>query len=124
MSYANGRYWITHNGEIYNFLELREELEKLGHKFVSDSDTEVVLAAYCQWGEYCQLKFNGMWAFAIWDSQEKSLFLSRDRFGIKPLHYIWNNRFFAFASEIEEFLATTSDPETQPHQTQRRSNLK
>lgn len=108
MSYANGRYWITYDGKVYNFLELRVELEKLGHSFVSDSDTEVILAAYRQWGEDCQLKFNGMWAFAIWDSQERELFLSRDRFGIKPLHYIWNNRSFAFASEMKAFLTLSS----------------
>ena len=104
MSYANGRYWITYNGEIYNFLELREELEASGHYFISHSDTEIILAAYIQWGEDCQLRFNGMWAFAIWDSRERTLFLSRDRFGIKPLHYISTDRYFAFASEMKAFL--------------------
>jgi len=105
MSYANGRYWITYNGEIYNFLELREELRGLGHKFKSNSDTEVILAAYNQWGEACQLKFNGMWAFAIWDAQERVLFLSRDRFGVKPLHYLYNGKQFIFASEMKSFLS-------------------
>ncbi len=73
MSYANGRYWITLNGEIYNFLELRETLRGLGHVFRTDSDAEVALAAYAQWGDGCQLRFNGMWAFAIWDSEKRQL---------------------------------------------------
>ena len=80
MSYAEGRYWLTYNGEVYNYLELREELRGLGHRFVSESDSEVILAAYAQWGQECQLRFNGMWAFAIWDAHERRLFLSRDRF--------------------------------------------
>lgn len=105
MSYADERFWITYNGEIYNFLELRETLEGMGHVFRSQSDTEVILAAYSQWGEACQLKFNGMWAFAIWDRREKRLFLSRDRFGVKPLHYYWDGSRFAFASEMKAFLA-------------------
>lgn len=104
MSYANGRYWITYNGEIYNFLELRNELKGLGYQFNSDSDTEVILASYAQWGEDCQFKFNGMWAFAIWDSKERILFLSRDRFGVKPLHYFFDGKRFAFASEMKAFL--------------------
>ena len=68
----DGRYWITHNGEIYNFIELRDELMGLGHRFVSDSDTEVILASYAQWDKRCLLKFNGMWAFAIWDSPDSA----------------------------------------------------
>jgi asparagine synthase (glutamine-hydrolysing) len=104
MSYANGRYWITYNGEIFNFIEVREELQQLGHAFKSDTDTEVILAAYAQWGKACLDKFNGMWAFAIWDEQEKTLFLARDRFGIKPLYYVHRpNHFFAFASETRAF---------------------
>jgi asparagine synthase (glutamine-hydrolysing) len=99
-----GRYWITFNGEIYNFMELRGELAGLGHLFHTESDTEVILAAYCQWGEECQERFNGMWAFAIWDGSEKSIFLSRDRFGVKPLHYISSlGRYFAFASQANVF---------------------
>lgn len=105
MSYGEGRYWLTFNGEIYNFLELREELRGLGYAFRSDSDSEVILAAYAAWGPRCQLKFNGMWAFAIWDTREKTLFLSRDRFGIKPLHYRHHNGSFSFASELKAFLA-------------------
>ncbi len=104
MSYANGRYWITYNGEVYNFLELRHELETLGHRFRSASDTEIILAAYAQWGQDCLHRFNGMWAFAIWDAQDKTLFLARDRFGIKPLFYLVERDRFAFASEWKAFL--------------------
>jgi asparagine synthase (glutamine-hydrolysing) len=105
MSYANGRYWITYNGEIYNYLELRDELTDLGHRFVSNGDTEVVVAAYAQWGADCQQRFNGMWAFAIWDAHDQQLFISRDRFGVKPLHYSLYKGSFAFASELKAFLA-------------------
>lgn len=93
------RYWISYNGEIYNFIELRQELETLGHKFVTNSDTEVVLTAYIQWGQKCQQKFNGMWAFAIWDDFSGTLFLSRDRFGVKPLYFSSNSQRFIFSSE-------------------------
>ena len=104
MSYANGRYWIVFNGEIYNFVELRTELEHLGCQFKTESDTEVVLAAYDTWGEDCQFKFNGMWAMAIWDSHERKLFISRDRFGVKPMIYFFDGKRFAFASEMKAFL--------------------
>lgn len=100
----NKRYWITFNGEIYNFLELRRQLEQMGHRFRTESDTEVVIAAYAQWGENCLLRFNGMWAFAIWDTLEKKLFLARDRFGVKPLYFLATNR-FAFASELKAFIS-------------------
>ncbi len=103
MSYAGGRYWLTFNGEIYNFIELRETLRQLGHHFDSESDSEVVLAAYAEWGADCQLRFNGMWAFAIWDARDKHLFLSRDRFGVKPLHYADVDGCFSFASELKSF---------------------
>lgn len=96
-----GKYVIVFNGEIYNFLELRKELEALGHKFNTQSDTEVVVAAYCEWKENCLLKFNGMWAFCIWDKVEKSLFLSRDRFGVKPLFYSLEKGRFVFGSEMK-----------------------
>ena len=105
MSYADGRYWIVFNGEMYNFLELKSELEVLGYGFKSESDTEVILTAYHHWGEDCQLKFNGMWALAIWDSEERKLFVSRDRFGVKPMIYHHNEKHFAFASEMKAFLA-------------------
>ena len=87
MSDASGRYWIVYNGEVYNFLEIKRELELLGYRFRTDSDTEVILYAYIAWGERFQDKCNGMWAIAIWDNYEKKLFLSRDRFGVKPLFY-------------------------------------
>ena len=104
MSLLDGRYWITFNGEVFNFLELRKQLERLGQIFHSETDTEVIVAAYHHWGADCVLKFNGMWAFAIWDSQRRELFLSRDRFGIKPLHYLSEPRRFVFASELKSFL--------------------
>jgi asparagine synthase (glutamine-hydrolysing) len=104
MSYASGRYWIVFNGEMYNFLELKKELVQLGYAFRSDSDTEVILTAYHHWGEDCQLKFNGMWAFAIWDGIERKLFVSRDRFGVKPLIYHFDEKHFGFASEMKAFL--------------------
>lgn len=105
LSDESGRYWITYNGEVYNFLELRRELESLGVRFRTETDTEVILLAYRQWGDAFQLKLNGMWAFAIWDEQEKSLFLSRDRFGIKPLFYLDERSRFVFASELKAFRA-------------------
>ena len=105
MAYADGRYWIVFNGEMYNFLELKKELEQLGYAFKTDSDTEVILTAYHHWGEDCQMKFNGMWAFAIWDRDERKLFISRDRFGVKPLIYYFDEKHFAFASEMKAFLA-------------------
>ena len=85
MFYAQNRYAIVFNGEIYNFLELRTQLKELGYKFRTTGDTEVILASFLEWGENCQLKFNGMWAFAIWDQKKLELFLSRDSFGEKPL---------------------------------------
>lgn len=99
------RYWITYNGEVFNFIELRAELESLGHKFRTQTDTEVILASYDQWGENCLYKFNGMWAFAIWDTKAKKLFIARDRFGIKPLYYMKSPKRFAFASELKAFLS-------------------
>ena len=101
MSYANGRYWITFNGEIYNFLEIKKELEDKGYAFISDSDTEVILAAYQEYGRKMLDKFNGMWAFAIYDNINKKLFLSRDRFGIKPLYYYKNESKLIFSSEVQ-----------------------
>jgi len=92
---------ITFNGEIYNYIELREELKTLGHLFKSNSDTEVILHAYEEWGSACVNRFNGMWAFAIWDSKKQELFCARDRFGIKPFYYTISNGSFFFASEIK-----------------------
>lgn len=103
MSGDGGRYWITYNGEVYNYLELREELRAAGHRFHSGSDTEVILAAYQQWGAQCLARFNGMWALAIFDRQAGTLFLARDRFGVKPLYFWRDGDRLAFASEIKAF---------------------
>lgn len=101
MHYLDDRFTIVLNGEIYNFLEIRNDLEKFGYTFISDSDTEVLLAAYHKWGEGMLDKFNGMWAFALYDKEKNSLFLSRDRFGVKPLYYFYDGTVFAFASEVQ-----------------------
>lgn len=103
MSYMD-RYWIVHNGEIYNYLELRSELQHQGYSFRSQSDTEVVMAAYHAWGSDCLSRFNGMWAFAIYDSIQNRLFISRDRFGIKPLSYYFDKERLIFASELKALL--------------------
>lgn len=95
---------IVFNGEIYNFLELKEELKNKGYKFNSKTDTEVILASYLEWGENCVNKFNGMWAFCIYDLQKNILFLSRDRFGEKPLYYFFDGKRFIFSSEIKGIL--------------------
>jgi len=105
MSYQNGRYWITYNGEIYNFLEIRDQLKEKKYEFTTETDTEVILAAFSEWGEEAVNKFNGMFAFAIWDAQKKCLQLFRDRLGVKPLYYYFNEKILAFASEIKGFLA-------------------
>lgn len=91
MSYADGRFLMVFNGEIYNFLEIRQKLVKLGYSFRSDCDSEVILAAYMEWGDKCLDYFNGMWAFVIWDNVKGELFMSRDRFGVKPLYYIFTD---------------------------------
>lgn len=96
--------WITYNGEIYNYLELRAELEALGQVFHTASDTEVLLAAYVCWGEKCLDRFNGMWSFAIHDERTNSLFCARDRFGVKPFYYLDTANQFAFGSEIRQLL--------------------
>jgi asparagine synthase (glutamine-hydrolysing) len=110
MSYSNERYWTVYNGEIYNFMEIRIELEKKGYSFVSNSDTEVMLAAYAEWGQACLHKFRGMFAFAIYDRQAAEVFLARDRFGIKPLYYFQKNGIFLFASEIKALIASKLVP--------------
>ncbi|CAN5828451.1 asparagine synthase (glutamine-hydrolyzing) [soil metagenome] len=96
--------WITFNGEIYNHIELRAELENLGHHFFTNTDTEVILAAYQQWGKECLHRFNGMWAFVLWDKKANILFGSRDRFGVKPFYYYKDEEVFAFASEQKALL--------------------
>ncbi len=112
ISYADGRYVMVFNGEIYNFLEIRAELIKLGYTFKSESDSEVILAAYMEWGSACLDRLNGMWAFAILDNETGRLFISRDRFGVKPLYYIFldNDRTsIAFASEIKALAPLMDD---------------
>ena len=96
----SGRYYLSFNGEIYNYKELKEEL-KSHYKFKTSSDTEVLLAAYIHWGKECLHKFNGMFSFAIWDSAEKKLFAARDRFGVKPFYYSEANEGLYFSSEIK-----------------------
>lgn len=104
MSYEDGRFWIVFNGEIYNHPKLRQELESLGHHFFSRSDTEVLLAAYAQWGESCLGRLEGMFAFVLLDRTTKTVLAARDRFGIKPLYYwISPAGILAFASEIKQF---------------------
>ena len=92
---------VIYNGEIYNYIELKEELRELGHTFTSNSDTEVLVEAYSEWGENCLEKFNGMWAFVIYDKRKNVLFGARDRFGVKPFYYFNNTDYFVFASEIK-----------------------
>ena len=105
MEYQSANYVITFNGEIYNYLELKNTLLKQGHYFQSDSDTEVLLAAYAQWGEYCLDKVDGMFAFAIWDKKKEVLFCARDRFGEKPFYYHADGEKFVFASELKALWA-------------------
>ena len=100
----DGRYVLVFNGEIYNYLELREELKSRGHRFASNTDTEVLLAAYIEWGADCAARLNGMWAFAVFDSLRNHIFLSRDRLGIKPLYFARNDQFFVFGSEIKSIV--------------------
>lgn len=97
--------WIVFNGEIYNYIELRDELKQKGYEFHTSTDTEVALAAYSEWGYECVNRFNGMWAFVIYDKSKKQLFASRDRFGVKPFYYCKNENIFAFASEQKALLA-------------------
>ena len=96
----NGRFVIVYNGEVYNYIELRQELCLKGYKFESNTDTEVVLNSYIEWGEDCLDKFNGMWAFTIYDREKKEIFCARDRYGIKPFYYYVDDKQFIFASEI------------------------
>jgi asparagine synthase (glutamine-hydrolysing) len=98
------KYSIVYNGEVYNYLEIKEELLGLGYCFRSTTDTEVILAAYDCWGDKCLDRFNGMWSFAILDKSKNELFCSRDRFGVKPFYYTNNEDYFAFGSEIKQLL--------------------
>ena len=106
--------WITFNGEIFNYLELREDLLRKGHRFATRSDTEVILHAYEEKGEDCVKDFNGQWAFAIWDSNNQKLFLSRDRLAVRLLFYTVCNGTFLFASEIKSLLCHPGVSPTSP----------
>jgi asparagine synthase (glutamine-hydrolysing) len=106
MASHDGRLWMIFNGEVYNYVELRQELAGLGHEFRTGTDSEVILAAYDEWGPDCLSRFNGMWALAIWDVSRRQLFLARDRFGIKPLYTVDEGRTVAFGSEIKALLAS------------------
>jgi asparagine synthase (glutamine-hydrolysing) len=107
---ACGRYWIVFNGEIYNYIELRKRLVPMGYNFKTETDTEVLLNAYAQWGPACLDQFIGMFAFAIWDNEKKELFAARDRLGIKPFYYLLKNQSLLFASEIKSICAVTDSP--------------
>jgi asparagine synthase (glutamine-hydrolysing) len=114
MEYADGRYWIVYNGELYNFKELRADLEQDGYRFRSECDTEVLLAAYCKWGKAMLERLNGIFAFAIWDTERHELFLARDRLGVKPLYYTQRDGSFYFASEIKALLKVLPTPRLRP----------
>ncbi len=104
MSYDDQSLWIVYNGEIFNYKELREELRLKGYRFKSESDTEMILASYKEWGRDCVRYFNGDWAFCIYDKNKNELFLSRDRLGVKPLYYYFDKDNFVFSSEIKTLL--------------------
>lgn len=104
MSNEDRTIWLTYNGEVYNYLDLRPYLEAKGHVFNSQTDAEVIIHAYEEWGEECLQRFNGMWSFALWDERKERLFCARDRLGIKPFYYHWDGRRFRFASEIKALL--------------------
>ncbi|MBI2251163.1 MAG: asparagine synthase (glutamine-hydrolyzing), partial [Armatimonadetes bacterium] len=102
---ADGNLILVYNGEIYNYLEIKEELKAKGYNFHSNSDSEVLLYSFQEWGINCVSKFNGMWAFAIYNKKEEMLFCSRDRFGVKPFYYFYNKKSFTFSSEIKALIA-------------------
>jgi len=106
----DGTIWITFNGEIYNYVELRPELEKAGHRFRTKSDTEVIVHAYEQWGPDCVRRFNGQFAFAIYDKKNRSLFMARDRLGVRPIFYTIHDNTLYFASEIKSIFCNSSIP--------------
>ncbi len=107
---ADGHICIVYNGEIYNFKEIRKILEEYGYCFKSDTDTEVVLNAYLQWGTDCLQRFTGMFALAIWDARNRCMFLARDHVGIKPLYYHLKNGVFLFASELKGLMGFKDFP--------------
>ncbi len=102
-----GRFMIIHNGEVYNYIELRKKLINKGYTFISNTDTEVILYSFIEWGENCFNKFNGMWAFCIYDLKRKKIFISRDRFGIKPFYYYIDHNSMIFSSEIKPIISIT-----------------
>jgi asparagine synthase (glutamine-hydrolysing) len=104
----SGRYWIVFNGEIYNYVELRAQLSPLGHRFATGCDTEVLLAAWTEWGEAMLERLNGMWGLAIWDAKERVLFAARDRFGVKPFYYRVAEGRMTFASELKPLVLGTA----------------
>ena len=101
MHYSDNRLTITYNGEIYNYIEIKKELKSKGYKFITNSDTEVILASYHYWGKNCLAQFDGMFAFAIWDEFNQETFCARDRFGEKPFFYYQNSEEIVFASEMK-----------------------
>lgn len=115
MQYADGRYCISYNGELYNYLDIKEQLSKAGYKFFTQSDTEVILAAFAAWGSNAFKRFNGMFAFALWDKPKGMLYLVRDQSGIKPLYYAATKEGLAFASEVRAFAPLNYLQEDNPH---------
>ena len=105
----DGNLWIIFNGEIYNFKEIRENLKTIGYKFYSETDTEVILNSYKEWGEQCFLKFNGMWSLALLDEKKEEIIICRDRYGVKPCYIYKNSKQFIFSSEIKAILSVTND---------------
>ena len=105
---ADGNLWVTFNGEVFNYVELREELRSHGHRFTTASDTEVIVHAYEEWGASCVERFNGQWALAVWDRRRRRLFLARDRMGVRPLYYRVLGRELAFASEVKTLFTDRS----------------
>ena len=116
MSNGEQTVWIIFNGEIYNYIELREELLAKGYVFRTKTDSEVIIQAYEEWGMECLNRFNGMWAFALWDGRAKKLICARDRFGVKPFYYFKNNDVFTFASEIKALLLNPAIARKANHQ--------
>ena len=114
MANENEKIWLVYNGEVYNFHELREELIRKGHIFRSSSDTEVIIHLYEEYGTECASRLRGMFAFSLWDDAAKTLFLARDRVGIKPLYYVNTGKALVFASEIKALLcdAEVLSPQT------------
>ncbi len=112
----DSRYVLIFNGEIYNYIEIRDELIAKGHRFSTKTDTEVLLKSYIEWGEDCLHKFNGMWAFVIYDRTTKKIFGARDRYGVKPFYYYTDGTQYIFASEITPILSVLNQKPRPNHQ--------